>query len=262
MTEQRRLLDRADTDPFKRLLLRSAELDRPMPAVRLRSRALMSALAGSTTVLGAGSSALAGTASASMVGLLKALGVGFAVGVGVMGGVSVTLSEPATSVESRATVALVKHAEVPSIPEAESPNLAPSPEPAAPVAEATAQPPVESRGRRVRQQQSAQAPLPPQGIQPEPLQSEQLAAELTALDEARRAVAAGDAPQAIARLDRMQLEFRAPSLAQEATVVRIEALAKSGAHEAAAEHAARFLRAHPSSPYASRIRRLTNPAAP
>jgi outer membrane protein assembly factor BamD (BamD/ComL family) len=50
------------------------------------------------------------------------------------------------------------------------------------------------------------------------------------------------------------------SLAQEAAVVRIEALSKSGQNQAAAEEAARFLRTHPASPYAKRVQRLVSPS--
>jgi hypothetical protein len=85
---------------------------------------------------------------------------------------------------------------------------------------------------------------------------ESLAEEVTALKRAREALAAGRPNKALTELNIYDKRFRGGRLALEAEVLRIEALAQSGEGKAAAARAASFLSAHPSSPYANRIRAI------
>jgi hypothetical protein len=78
--------------------------------------------------------------------------------------------------------------------------------------------------------------------------------ELAALDAARSTLAGGDARSALALLDIYEDSFPHGRLELEAEVLRIDALAKSGRPEAARRRADTFLRQHPQSVLASRVR--------
>ena len=71
---------------------------------------------------------------------------------------------------------------------------------------------------------------------------------------ARDALRSGNAGRALALLERARREFPHGTLAQEREALSIEALAVSGQTSLAAERARRFLRAHPSSMHAARVR--------
>lgn len=83
-----------------------------------------------------------------------------------------------------------------------------------------------------------------------------LAEEVAAIRSAKGALASGNAAQALRELDAYKLHFPRGRLAQEATVVRIEALIGSGNQAAAGTIADHFLAAHPDSPYSARVRTL------
>jgi len=81
-----------------------------------------------------------------------------------------------------------------------------------------------------------------------------LTEELGALDRARLALADGDARRALDALDGYDRRFPAGRLQIEAEVMRIDALAKIGRKDAARQHAEAFLRRHPNSVLATRVR--------
>jgi hypothetical protein len=81
-----------------------------------------------------------------------------------------------------------------------------------------------------------------------------LAAELAALDQARARLDSGDASGALSLLDDYSRTYPRGRLALEAEVLRIDALAKKGQSAAAAKRAEAFLRRHPNSVLASRVR--------
>ena len=83
-----------------------------------------------------------------------------------------------------------------------------------------------------------------------------LEGEVTALDRARSALAAGDAARALALLAQYEQVFPKGALRPEATYLKIQALSKSGQREAARDLAARFLAKHPSSPHAAQLQAL------
>ena len=83
-----------------------------------------------------------------------------------------------------------------------------------------------------------------------------LEGEVTALDRARSALAAGDATHALELLGQYEQAFPKGALRPEATYLRIQALSKSGQREAARELAARFLAKHPSTPHAAQLQAL------
>jgi len=81
-----------------------------------------------------------------------------------------------------------------------------------------------------------------------------LARELSSLDAARGTLARGDAPGALARLDAYGRAYPRGRLALEAEVLRIDALEQSGRGDAARTRAELFLRHHPHSVLAARVR--------
>jgi hypothetical protein len=83
-----------------------------------------------------------------------------------------------------------------------------------------------------------------------------LAGELAALDAARAALAAGDARRALAGADAYDRDYPHGVLAQEAAVVRIEALHALGDDARARRLARAFLDAHPSTAHADRLRTI------
>jgi hypothetical protein len=83
-----------------------------------------------------------------------------------------------------------------------------------------------------------------------------LADEVLAIKSAKGALASGNAADALRQLDAYRSHFPRGRLAQEATVVRIEALLSSGNQAVAGAIADRFLSAHPDSPYSARVRTL------
>jgi hypothetical protein len=195
-------------------------------------------------VLGlAGSAALtAGTASAASVSLTSAAKIGWAklaLGVSLVGAVTAVpvgyyiAQRPVAAVRAPRPMAAppVAHWAAPVT----EPAIAPAP------AEAPSRP-----GHAVRAASRAAEPST-------------LAHELAALDAARAKLADGDAKNALALLDIYGESFPHGHLALEAEVLRIDALAKNGQGEAARRRASAFLRRHPTSVLASRVRAQATP---
>jgi len=86
-----------------------------------------------------------------------------------------------------------------------------------------------------------------------------LAQELVALDTVRAALAGGDATGALSLLDTYGRAYPHGELALEAEVLRIDALARSGRADVARRRADAFLRRHPNSVLAARVRAQHNP---
>lgn len=103
-------------------------------------------------------------------------------------------------------------------------------------------PPSSTRGGRGGRSEAKLAPAPP------------LTAELAALDGARTSLSHADPAGALAALDSYARDFPRGRLRMEAEVLRIGALAKSGQTDAARKRAEAFLRLHPDSVLASRVR--------
>lgn len=90
--------------------------------------------------------------------------------------------------------------------------------------------------------------------EPRPASAPPLAAELAALDAARTSLSHSDPNAALLALDGYARNFPHGRLKIEAEVLRIGALAKSGQTDAARKRAEAFLRRHPDSVLASRVR--------
>jgi hypothetical protein len=83
-----------------------------------------------------------------------------------------------------------------------------------------------------------------------------LDAEVATLDRVRLALAERDASGAIRELDAYDRAFPMSVLAEEATVLRVDALMEKGDAAAAAALSRQFLVANPSSPHASHLRQV------
>jgi len=83
-----------------------------------------------------------------------------------------------------------------------------------------------------------------------------LAAEGRAVVEAKRALRAGDAASALRLLEAADRAFPDGALEQEREALAIEALDRAGQREAARARAQAFLRAYPTSPHATNVRRF------
>jgi hypothetical protein len=91
-------------------------------------------------------------------------------------------------------------------------------------------------------------------VDPRPASTPPLAAELAALDAARSSLSRSDPNAALIALDGYSRNFPRGRLKIEAEVLRIGALAKSGQMDTARKRAEVFLRRHPDSVLASRVR--------
>jgi hypothetical protein len=90
--------------------------------------------------------------------------------------------------------------------------------------------------------------------------TQSLAPELALLDQARSALASGDAAGALAFLTKYGERFPRGGLMPEAMALRVQALYRQGNRAAGRELAERFLADYPSSPHAEPIRALAGPA--
>jgi hypothetical protein len=270
---------------FERELLRSWEVEEPSAAAHRR----VLGLAAGAGALGATSAAAATGAAGAILGAAapRAASAGllgivkwFAAGVLIAGGTTLATVETRLPARGPATVPSraipPKHVALTGDPGPRVPAPPPSaasesgatepvtPEPAVPVPSPTPRTSVAARAA-VRTPAATAPPLlpaTPAASATEPLRSSLgLGNEIAAVDDAQRALSSGNAGLAARLIDEYDARFPNGILSQEATVVRIEALAKQGRSAEARALAERFLEAHPATPHASRIRRLVDPGA-
>jgi hypothetical protein len=254
VTEPKRLLESADgeCDAFEADLLRAGRGDAMSAASK---RALVAAALGGTLTVSAGATAAAHAATAAKVStsvfakwmVIGVVGAAFAVSAGVLLARSpapVTTTLPPPVVEPRAESVLPPSTPVPS-----APPLAPL------LAAAATDADPERLAPRVATVTSAARP-------PVASAEDDLAAEAAVLEEAREAVARRDGAAAVVALNEHARRFPRPALADEAFVLRAEALAAQGEGARLRALAAPWLANHPTSPYASRVRRAVAQASP
>ncbi len=229
-----RLLDSAEAGDLERLLLESGDIVDPLPAER---EAVWQALSRRLPAGGAGVAARLGWIGAWKGALLVLLTLG------AVGASAWWLRSPASP--PPAIVAPIAIAR----PEATASTLTPAPvlAPAPAIAPAPAPAPVPAPRR-------AHAVAPPRSAPssaPDPL-----VAESELVLQARRALRAGRTSDALDRLDEARSRFPNGALAQERDALAVEALARAGRGDEAAERAAAFLRAYEGSPYAASVERF------
>lgn len=247
-------------------LFRAAQTERPSEASLARTLAALSVGLGVTGIAGAAAAAgVAGTAASGTAGvtaitagvLVKWTALGATLGTLVAGAAATITRDapllaraPAPSVQPLATSGSESTRAAPSFPE---PAAAPSsitsiaepvvgqpPSPAAP-APAPAPGPLGAS--------AAVAPAP--GT---PLDAETLAEEVRSVDQARAALTAGRAAEALSVLDDYERRFPTRGFAPEALYLRMEAFIALGRTAQARTTAERLLGSFPSSPHGARAR--------
>jgi hypothetical protein len=241
MKDLSRLLDEPGTDPLEADLLRLARREGPSSAGRQRILAGVAVAAAAGAVSSASAAAAKGTSAVEAVpsraalkwAIFGAVGVGTAALALLVSGhhAPKTVSAPANSARPAASLTA-------PLPPEPAPEPAPAPE-LSPVTKLEDLPRLSSSADSVHT-----APAP------------SLADEVAAIKAAKSALLAGNASEALHQLDAYRARFPRGRLTQEASVVRIEALLKSGNRSAASAAGDRFLAAHADSPYAARVHTL------
>jgi len=237
MNDPKRLLD-GGGDELEVALLTSARHDGPSAGARQRALVALGIGTGAG-VLSAKATAAAGVTSAARGTALSLLKW---VGIGVLGGAAtVGVAQTVTTATPQETVPIV-----PASTAVRETHRAAAPTPAV---QPSASVPTPTDSTAIRRVMPAVDP---------PVESARttLADEVAALDRAREAVAAGQPARALAALDDYGRRFPGGTLAQEAVVLRIEALAASGDKAGASRLGQAFLERNPGSPHAARIRTL------
>lgn len=276
MSDLRPLLAEDLTEDERRLL-RSARIDVPHRNGKLRTVAAMG-LAAATAAGTSGASAA--TAGAGLMVKWMALGaLGGTIALGAAGGLTPLVRgferHPPPAVITHVPSA-ASHAAHPVLdvlpsrtlsediapaarPDEAKPPPAPS-TPAAPTARVVAigrtEPPshpADSPAPRTTWPQQEPAVAPPVAVTT-------LAAEVGALDEARRTLASGDAEAALRALDAYDRRFSRRRLGTEATVLRIEVLLAEGRQLQARQLGDELLAAEPDGAYAQHVRSLLSGA--
>ncbi|MCL2448061.1 MAG: hypothetical protein FWD17_03845 [Polyangiaceae bacterium] len=268
-------------------LLRSARDDAPSGRARRRA-ALALGLAGGSTAATTGTAAASSAVSAASkagalgaVAFAKWMGVGAMTGVIALGSVQATTgavwpiaTAPSQSFPAprpvdprpRANLAGIRAPASssnvpPAIPAIPTSAPAPSADPSPPSAIAPPAPVAPPSKRPVLALDTATAPFTRVAAarpHEEPADSapSSLADELHLLERARTALAAGDARGALDALDAHELRFARGTLAPEAAVLRIEALAAHGDDAEATARADAFLAGDPEGVQARRVRSI------
>ena len=244
MNDPRRLLD-GGGDPLEANLLRSACADAPPREGKARLLGAMGVAAAATTAAGAG------TASGAMSGAKGALalagkwmvlgGMGAAVAAGSVHFVRPFIAPTPPPVVAQSPTPSVMKIAAPPVHAPPSPLSVDSTEPA-----------IEPPAMPAPMPTPAPAPRVPAHTGDDDM----LAEELPYIDRVRRSLAEGEPADAIVSLNTYELHFIHPRLAEEAQVLRVEALVRLGKTEPARSVAERFLRADPASPYAKRVQSL------
>jgi hypothetical protein len=236
MNNPRRLIDEG-LDDFERSLLAAGRRDAMPPSSR--SRILVGLGLGALVPSTAVAASVNGAAKGTIFGLSAATGVKLAVG-GAVGALAIWSS-----------VALMQGGQGAPVVELPPVRMAD-----APVVERVAEPsPVEEQPAAPEQEAVAEEVTPriPVGTKQT---ADDLGRELESLDQARAALRGGDADRCLQLLREHARKFPRQRMAVEASVLRIEALAKSGNQEAARKAGQAFLAKHPKGPYAQRVTSL------
>lgn len=272
MKQFSRLRDQEGTD-IERLLLGSATDDAPMPGARGKVLAALGVAGVAASTAGtahAASAALAGAAggktasTAAGFTLAKWVLVGAVAGVTTTGTLVVATTPGLFGQETRAVPAqstrpssASRSAPVP--PKAHAAVAADEEKPTE-LVDPGARPQVEPSVPRARsyadEEPSAGRAPAPQGTAFPVASADTVAEEVTALDRARAALAAGDGNGALARLDAYERRYPTGTLLPEAAVLRVRALVQLRRSREARSAVDAFVSAHPGSPQAARLRAL------
>jgi hypothetical protein len=243
MKDPTRLLHEGAT-PAELALLRAGASEEPSEEGMQRLSAALGLGTGALVTLGTKSTA-PGPGVGGALSKITAKWV-IAGAVGLAGGTALVLSRSAVAPEAA-------HAPPSGAPHVAAPVVTSPPEPAEPAGQAAVAAPTDS-------QASEATPVPAESKDgaraSRKAASQSIAREIADLDGARRLLGAGDARGALRALDTYDAEARSGMLRQEASLLRIEALAAAGDLASARRLARAFLRQHPQSPHEARVRAL------
>jgi hypothetical protein len=239
MKDLSRLLEEQGTDPLEADLLRLARSEGPSGESRRRILAGLGVAVAAGTVSQSSAAATKTTGVASRTGLKW--GIGSALGVGAGVAAFLLFSHHAPKAEPAPVSAPVTAAAPTPDPTPLATLAAPNAAPSAQVTKLEDLPTLPDSSAT----DASHAVAAPS-----------LADEVAAIKSAKSALASGNAAQSLRELDAYRSHFPHGRLTQEASVVRIEALLKSGNQAAANAAADRFLAAHADSPYAARVHSL------
>ncbi len=247
MKDPQRLLQRGGTD-VERTLLRAGASEEPSDRSMQRAAAAIGVAVGL-------SATATGTAAATAVGKVGFWSAFKWVGAGalVIGGITLgahrinEANAPLSAVTPQRSVQVDMGEPSRASPAAADPapsEVADTPEEEAPADEsANPKPGAKARAKR----SSAEVPSDP---------AVSIREQTAMIDAARRQLRAGNPGGAVAELDRYHKKYKQGMFGQEAIMLRIEALSRSGNRSAARQLAQRFLASKPSSQYAQRIESL------
>lgn len=235
MRDPKRLLKGGGTG-LERHLLQAVARERPSPALTRRMQG----------AIGVGASLIGFKAAASLLAQLAVVTL-IATGIGDSSHQrrAAPLPTPATSAVSFAAPARP--------PEGSLPGLAPdsarqsAPSQTADAARGPAPSPASARAARAQPRSGAGA-----------TSREDLRDEIRLLDRARAALESNEPRRALAELSRYRQRFPRGAFQQEASVLRVEALSRSGEQARAASLAREFVSRHPDSPHVDRVRGVTS----
>jgi hypothetical protein len=273
MNETRRWIDEDATQAERRLLL-SARDDGPTRGSRERlfvalgiggATALGAAAASATaTHLSAAGSTLAASGAAAALSKAVPSGAGVTalaimkwVGIGAIAGLVTTGTANLIDAPAAAAPAAARGEKAPDERNARASAvyapaaLATPPTPAETPAIEQEIPPPPAPAAAAPTVQKVSAPKPVAGTP-----TANVGKEVSTLDRAREALAAGDTPSAFQALGQHESEFAAGVLRPEAELLRIQALIARGEYNSAAVMARGFLMKNPKSPHVGRVRAL------
>ncbi len=265
MSEPSRLLDGGDVPELEKSLLRSWSSRHPSDGARLKTLAALGVSGAVGGVAVGGGASLAPKAAAATASVLKWLGLAGGV-VATVGAVTYVTTQQAgqtrvapppadtahvaTSAPSAASRTAAVEAPTPGANSTESPSVIPQVEPTPTPAPAPFPRGATNNGTATSGGSRATTSSTTSSLQE----------EVAMIDSGRRALANGDPQATLDTVDAYDARFPGGALAQESEELRIEALFRTAKRQQAEKLAARFLSAHPTSPYARVIRGLV--AAP
>jgi len=246
MKDPRRLLEGDGTD-IERNLLEAGQSEHPNLFSKRRAAIAIGAI-GAASVWPTAAGATAKISKAGLPLLVKVFAIG-AVSVGTLGTAGYFVTRPASKPATEAPAAPAQANPAPAS-HASKPAEAP---PAANPGEAV---PVESLEVEHRAEPARPAPVAQRaGGAPKSSASESTSIrdETRVIDEAQRAIEAGDIPKAKRTLDEYKRHHPRGTFEEEAVALRIEALSRSGKKDAAKALARSFRASYPNSPHLRRI---------
>jgi hypothetical protein len=247
MTEPRRILSDAKAGDLQRSLLMSWSDERPSDRARARTLAALGLGAAPLALPAAAAATAPKTALVTLVAKWSAIGlVAFGTTAAAVGYARMDGPEPQASSANKARAVANANGAAPARPANATPPSAMGPANVKASAPANVGTPGRETASAARGHTRAPAP------------ASSLDAQLSSLARARESLAAGRPDTALASLDDYDARYHGGAFAQEAYVLRVQALIAQGDRAGAQRVATRFLAAYPQSPHAARVRSLVS----